>query len=238
MSKFICKDLSIGYENQTLIDDISFEICEGDYVSIVGENGAGKSTLMKTMLGLISPLDGKIKLEDLRKDEIGYLPQQELIKKDFPATVKEIVLSGFLNSAKLRPFYNKKEKEIAKRNMEILQIGSLENKSYSELSGGQKQRVLLARALSATSKILFLDEPIAGLDPIVTKELYSIIEKINKELNITIIMISHDLEEAIKYSNKVIYIGKKFFFGPTSEFINSDYYKRSKGDEEWTFLKN
>ena len=198
MAQITCKNLTLGYENRAIQENLNFSINAGDYLCIVGENGSGKSTLMKTLLHLQPPISGTIELGDgLRKNEIGYLPQQTLVQRDFPASVKEIVLSGCQGRCGWRPFYNKEDKEIARRAMEKMMIQDLQDRCYRELSGGQQQRVLLARALCAAKKILLLDEPVSGLDPKVTAEMYQLIEDLNKKDEITIIMISHDIEAAV-----------------------------------------
>ena len=176
MSQIICKDLTIGYDRQVVLEGINFEVNKGDYLCIVGENGSGKSTLMKTLLGLTPRLSGEIVFGDeLRQTELGYLPQQTEVQKDFPASVKEIVLSGCQSRMGLRPFYNKEEKKLAAENMERMGISDFKDRSYRNLSGGQQQRVLLARALCSTRKLLLLDEPVSGLDPKVTQDMYELI---------------------------------------------------------------
>lgn len=176
MAQLTCENLTLGYEGREIISDLSFSVNSGDYLCIVGENGSGKSTLMKTILGLHSPMKGKITTGDgLKQTEIGYLPQQTLVQKDFPASVREIVISGFQGKCGLRPFYTKEEKRQALENMKKMRIDDLQKRCYRELSGGQQQRVLLARALCATKSMLLLDEPVAGLDPRVTAEMYSMI---------------------------------------------------------------
>ena len=219
MEQIICQNLAIGYDGKVLLKDINFSVKEGDYLCIIGENGSGKSTLMRTLLNLQQPIHGKILFESgVRSDEIGYLPQQTIIQKDFPASVREIVLSGCQNRVGMRPFYNKSEKKRASEMMEKLQIINLENPCYRELSGGQQQRVLLARALCATKKILLLDEPVSGLDPKVTEEMYRLIEKINCEDKITIIMISHDIKTAMNYASHILHIGDEIFYGTRQEY--------------------
>jgi len=201
MAQLTCSDLKLGYEGWTILKGVSFSVEAGDYLCVVGENGSGKSTLMKTILGLLKPLGGKITWgEDLRENEIGYLPQQTIVQKDFPATVWEIVLSGCQGRAGKRPFYNRAEKELARQNMEQMGITSFSRRCYRELSGGQQQRVLLARALCATRKILLLDEPVSGLDPLVTAEMYELIRRLNQE-GVTIIMVSHDVAAAVRYNS-------------------------------------
>ena len=201
MAILTAKNLSVGYEGKAVLENVNFEIEMGDYFCIVGENGSGKSTLMKTILGLKPAIAGDIIYgEDLSKNQIGYLPQQREVQKDFPASVYEIVLSGCQNSLGRRFFYGKKEKNLALQNMERLGISSLKNKCYRELSGGQQQRVLLARALCATKKVLLLDEPVAGLDPKVTEKMYQLIKELNED-GLTIIMISHDIANVQKYGS-------------------------------------
>lgn len=223
MSLIKCENVSLGYEGKAVVENLNFEVNEGDYLCIVGENGSGKSTLMKTLLGLKNPMSGKISTGDgLKHNEIGYLPQQTVVQKDFPASVKEIVLSGFLNHSGLRPFYNKEEKQIAKDNMDKLGISDLAKRCYRDLSGGQQQRVLLARALCATRKMLLLDEPVAGLDPKVTIEMYELIKGLNDE-GITVIMISHDIHAALKYATKILHVSDKSEFYESKEaFCSSE----------------
>ena len=221
MSYIEVKDLSVGYDGVAVEKNINFTVGKGDYLCIVGENGSGKTTLMKTLLGLNDPLRGQIIFgEDLTKNEIGYLPQQTEVQKDFPASVQEIVLSGCLSACGLRPFYNKAEKALADENIRRMGIEDLKSRCYRELSGGQQQRVLLARALCATRKVLLLDEPVSGLDPKVTASLYELIKDLNKE-GITIIMVSHDIEAAVKYASHILHIGDELFFGTKTDYLKS-----------------
>ena len=224
MSQIICSNLSIGYEKNQIIDEnINFSIDEGDYLCIVGENGAGKSTLMKTLLHLIPALSGNIAYGDgLKKNEMGYLPQQTDVQRDFPCSCYEIVLSGFEGQKGIRPFFTKKEKQTAFENMQKMGILNFKNRCYNELSGGQQQRVLLARALCATKKILLLDEPVAGLDPKVSSEMYQLIESLNKIDKVTIIMITHDVTVALNYANKILHVGHTIFFGTRDEYKNTE----------------
>ncbi len=224
------KNITVSYENHKVIKDLSFEVKNKDYICILGENGSGKSTLIKTILGLKNYSKGKIEFPNLNKKEIGYLPQQSTSQKDFPASVYEIVISGCINNMGLRPFYSKEQKELAIESLKRLNILNLKNRCYRELSGGQQQRVLLARSLCATKKIILLDEPVAGLDPKATKDLYNIIDKLNKE-GITIIMVSHDIDEAIKHCNKILYLGKHKFFGTTEEYLNDEHCDCFGGDQ-------
>ena len=222
MAQLICQDLCVGYDGKAVLQDLNFAVFSGDYLCIVGENGSGKSTLMKTILGLQQPVRGRIlTLDGLRKNEIGYLPQQTQVQKDFPASVREIVLSGCQGRCGSCPFYNKEEKQLAADAMEKMQIAQLAKRCYRELSGGQQQRVLLARALCATRKMLLLDEPVSGLDPKVTAEMYALIEKLNREDGITVIMISHDIAAAVKYASHILHIGDAVFFGTKAEYLQS-----------------
>lgn len=219
MAQISCKKLSVGYGSNVLIKNLSFSVNKGDYLYILGNNGSGKTTLMQTLLHLIKPISGTITTGDgLLSDEIGYLPQQTEAQKDFPASVREIVLSGNQSRCGKRPFYNKEEKQLAKDNMKKMGIYELRKRCYRELSGGQQQRVLLARALCATQKMLLLDEPVTGLDPKVSVEMYELIEELHKE-GITIIMISHDMEAAVKYATHILHIGNDTFFGTKEEYL-------------------
>lgn len=222
MAQLTCRNLTVGYDGRTVLQGLNFEVNPGDYLCIVGENGSGKSTLMKTILGLQAPIGGTILTGDgLRKNEIGYLPQQTQAQKDFPASVREIVLSGCQGRCGSRPFYSKEEKRLAEENIGKMGIGSLTKRCYRELSGGQQQRVLLARALCATRKMLLLDEPVSGLDPRVTAEMYGLIETLNREEGITVMMISHDISAALKYASHILHIGDAVFFGTKAAYLRS-----------------
>ncbi|MDO4853382.1 MAG: ABC transporter ATP-binding protein [Clostridia bacterium] len=226
MAQLICDHLSLGYDGHEILHDLSFSVEAGDYLCIVGENGSGKSTLMKTILGLTAPIEGKVLWGDgLAKNEIGYLPQQTVVQRDFPASVWEIVLSGCQARCGLRPFYSKAEKALAEENLHKLGLEPLKNRCYRELSGGQQQRVLLARALCATQKLLLLDEPVSGLDPVVTSELYQLIESLNRE-GTTILMISHDIDAAAHFASHVLHIGKTVFWGTKTQYMQSPLYRR------------
>lgn len=203
MAILTAKELSVGYEGSSVLSGINFEINAGDYFCIVGENGSGKTTLMKTILGLQTPISGEFNFsEGLLKNEIGYLPQQSDVQRDFPASVFEIVLSGCQNGLGKKFFYSKEQKELALQNIKRMGIAQLKNRCYRELSGGQQQRVLLARALCATKRVLLLDEPVAGLDPQVTAEMYELIKQLNDD-GLTIIMISHDIDNITNYATKI-----------------------------------
>lgn len=217
-----CENLTLGYDGRAVVENLNFEINSGDYLCIVGENGSGKSTLMRTLLNLQNPISGTIETgEGLKRTEIGYLPQQTVVQRDFPASVWEIVLSGNLSRTGLKPFYSKADKQRALENLERMGISDLTKRCYRELSGGQQQRVLLARALCATKKLLLLDEPVSGLDPKVTAEMYDLIESLNKQ-GITVIMISHDIGAAVKYATHILHIGSEVFFGTKEEYLFSD----------------
>ena len=231
MAQLTCQNLCAGYDGRPVLQDLSFELLAGDYLCIVGENGSGKSTLMKTILGLQAPISGRILTGDgLRKNEIGYLPQQTQAQRDFPATVREVVLSGCLNGSK-GPFYSRADRSLANKNMEKLSITNIANRSYRELSGGQQQRVLLARALCAAKELLLLDEPVTGLDPVVTAEFYRLIKKLNRDSGIAVIMVSHDIECAVENANKILHLGSRGveFFGTTEDYLKSDAGRRFAG---------
>ena len=250
-----CQNLSLGYEGQAVIHDLTFEVDHGDYLWVVGENGSGKTTLVKGILRLISPIGGDIKFcNELKQGRIGYLSQQMALKKDFPAGVGEIVLSGNLGGMGLRPFYSAKEKRLAEEAMKQLGIAELKGKCFRDLSGGQQRRVLLARALCAAEtepvsieaehkaietscRLMVLDEPAASLDPLVTVEMYELFKTLNKSLGITIIMVSHDIQAAAQYAKHILHMeGGRGFFGETAGYLQSDMgrkffvYKREKND--------
>lgn len=234
MSYFSLNKIGFSYEGKVVLEDIHFSVEKGDYLCIVGENGAGKSTLLKGILGLKKPSEGEIILGDgLKRQDIGYLPQQTEAQKDFPASVYEVVESGCLNKLSVFPFYRKEDKKRVEDALRFLNIENLRKSCYRELSGGQQQRVLLARALCAGSKLLILDEPVAGLDPKAQTELYDLIDRLNKELKITIIMVSHDVKEIVQRAKHILHLAhKQLFFGEAEKYRESELGKNFVKDLE------
>ena len=231
MTQLTCQNLAVGYEGRAVLENLNFSVCPGDYLCIVGENGSGKSTLMKTILGLQPPVRGKVLTGDgLRKNKIGYLPQQTPVQRDFPASVREIVLSGCQGRCGDRPFYSKGEKQLAKTAMERMQVAALAKRCYRTLSGGQQQRVLLARALCAAQNMLLLDEPVSGLDPKVTGEMYGLIQRLNREDGVTILMISHDITATLNYASHILHLGRRVFFGTKADYLR-EFPQAWKGGE-------
>ncbi len=226
MSKTLisCKSISASYDGMNVLRDLTFSVNEGDYLCIVGENGSGKSTLIKCLLGIKQVDSGEIIMGDgLKQTDIGYLPQQTVLQKGFPATVGEVVLSGCLNSRGYHPFFTSKEKKRASESMEKLGISDLKSRSYRELSGGQQQRVLLARALCSAKKMILLDEPVTALDPLASSELYSVISELNQKYNIAVIMVSHDIQNSVGSASHVLHLRKDgYFFGTSSEYSDSE----------------
>ncbi len=223
MEQIVCKDLSLGYDGHTVCEHLELTVNAGDHICIVGDNGSGKSTFVKALLSLKSATGGSIEYKNgITKRDIGYLPQQSEAQKDFPATVSEVVLSGCVSRLRGRPFMSKTEKLEAMQNMKIMGIWELADKSYRELSGGQQQRVLLARALCAAGKILILDEPVSGLDPHATADMYELIHHLNKHMGVTVIMVTHDIENALRDANKVLLMG-----AATEVFESVDDYRQA-----------
>ncbi len=218
MALISARDLTVGYGPHAVAEGISFTVSEGDYLCIVGENGAGKSTLMKTLLRLQEPLAGKLTFdESIRRSGIGYLPQQTVIQRDFPASVMEIVLSGCQGRKGLRPFYSRKDRALAEENISKMGIDGLKNRCYRELSGGQQQRALLARALCAAGSMILLDEPAAGLDPGATEDMYRTIADLHRD-GMTVIMITHDIDAASRYASHILMLSGQTKFGDRDEF--------------------
>ena len=233
MSQIICRDVSLGYEGHTVSRNISFSVNAGDYVCIVGDNGSGKSTLIRVLLGLKAPICGELSLGDgLTRSDIGYLPQRTDAQKDFPASVEEVVLSGFSGKRGIRPFYSRSERRMAEGNMKQLGILELAHRPYSLLSGGQQQRVLLARALCATDKLLLLDEPVSGLDPNAAQEMYDMIYHLNRDHKITVIMVTHDLNAVLAYATKIIHMSSEaHIFESVGEYESSELFVKIKKEE-------
>lgn len=217
-------DLKIGYSGNTVFDNLSFSVNSGDYLCIVGENGSGKTTLIKGILGLLQPYSGQVEYSDgLTRNHIGYLSQQQKLTKDFPASVCEVVMSGFLNKRIVALNYSKQEREEALSIMQRTGVDALSKKSFSELSGGQQQRVLLARALCAAKKLILLDEPTSALDPLATSEFYSVVKALNKE-GMAVIMVSHDITSAVRNASHILHLSdNSYFFGTTHEYMHSEF---------------
>lgn len=219
MSIIDVKNLSAYYENRKVFENVSFSVAEGDYLCIIGENGSGKTTLMKTLLGFDIKHTGTVNFNGFTKREIGWLPQKTQHQKDFPASVWEVVLSGFAGRGFLGAFYGKETKKTAQKNMELLGVSDIAECSFSELSGGQQQKVLLCRALCAAKKVLLLDEPVTGLDAASGEEMYSLIKKLNRS-GMAIIMISHDIGRAVGEAKHILSLSEGgFFFGTDGEYV-------------------
>lgn len=227
-----CENLTMSYENRNAVENVSFSIEPGDYLCIVGENGSGKSTLLKGLLGLMRPKNGKILFGDgLTQTSIGYLPQQTVVQRDFPASVQEVVISGCLHQKGFGPFYTPSQRAAAEAAMKKLNITNLRKKSYRALSGGQQQRVLLARALCATDKLLLLDEPVTGLDPVVTSDLYALLKQLNQE-GVAIVMVSHDINCSIHNARKILHMDTGvLFFGSVDAYRKSALCEKFLGRE-------
>lgn len=226
----VCRDLSLGYEGQSVLSHLNLRVRSGDYLCLVGDNGSGKSTLLRGLLGLLPPLAGSIqRAAELERGAVGYLPQQTRAQRDFPATVEEVVLSGYLNQKGLRFFYTAAQRSRALMNMGKLGVLELRAKSYRDLSGGQQQRVLLARALCAASRLLILDEPVTGLDPAAAQDLYKTLNYLNKKEGMAVVMVTHDLRPALRDAGAVLHIGHGgSFLGTPAEYLASPYGKRFK----------
>lgn len=229
MTQITCRDLTIGYGSRIILKHLNFTVNEGDYLCIIGENGSGKSSLMRTILNLQNPINGQILYDhQIQQNGIGYLPQQTSRQKDFPASVREIVLSGCDRRSGFHPFYHASDKKKAVTAMQQLKLTHLAHRCYRELSGGQQQRVLLARALCATKKILFLDEPVSGLDPEVTADFYALIRHLNRREGITILMISHDLQATAADATHILHLGTPFFYGLASDYFHSEVHTHDR----------
>lgn len=224
MDVIVCKNLTVRNERTLALDDVSFAVHKGEFLTIVGENGAGKSTLVKTILGMTAPDAGSVETDAGTAGRIGYMPQQSSAQRDFPASVREVVLSGCVGGTGFLPFYSRAQKAAARANMDMLGVTPFAKKNYRALSGGQQQRVLLCRALCAAGEVLLLDEPTTGLDPLVTKELYTTIKHLSVEHGMTVIMVSHDVDAAIRYSDRILHLATSLrFIGTPQDYLKTPY---------------
>ena len=224
MDVIVCKNLTVRNERTLALDDVSFAVHKGEFLTIVGENGAGKSTLVKTILGMTAPDAGSVETDAGTAGRIGYMPQQSSAQRDFPASVSEVVLSGCVGGTGFLPFYSRAQKAAARANMDMLGVTPFAKKNYRALSGGQQQRVLLCRALCAAGEVLLLDEPTTGLDPLVTKELYTTVKHLSVEHGMTVIMVSHDVDAAIRYSDRILHLATSLrFIGTPQDYLKTPY---------------
>ncbi len=215
MALMTCEKAVFAYEGRVVVDALDMDVQKGEYLCIVGENGSGKSTLVKGLIRLIAPVSGKVLYgEGLTNADIGYLPQRTDVQNDFPASVWEVVTSGCRGKG---PFLTASMRRTAMENMALLGIADIRSQSFMRLSGGQQQRVLLARALCATRSVLILDEPVAGLDPLVTREMYETVAMLNRERGLTVVMISHDVEAALRYATRILHMAHGATFLGTPE---------------------
>ena len=200
-----CHQLTLGYGSKNIVNSFDYEINAGDYLCSIGRNGCGKTTFLRGLAGVLRPKAGKIELRDnLQRKQIGYLPQITVTQKDFPASVEEIVLSAFQGKSLLLPFYGRALRERANECLALTRTENLRKACFRELSGGQKQRVLLARALCAAERMLLLDEPVTGLDPESSQNMYNIIKELHEQKKMTIVMVTHDVEASTKYATRIL----------------------------------
>lgn len=224
-----CEGLTLQYDQIVALEDVGFEVFEGERLVIAGENGSGKSTLLKGLLGLMPRARGKVHLGGgLTQKDIGYLPQQTELQRNFPASVMEVTISGCLAHKGLRPYYNRAERQRAREALEMVGMSSFEKHPYGALSGGQQQRVRLARALCAGTRLLLLDEPVTGLDPAITAELYRLLDTLHEEHGMAMVMVSHDIQSALEHADKVLHLQKRVLFFGTQED-----YRRSPIGARW-----
>ena len=218
MSLITCEKATFAYEGVPVVKELDLQIEKGQYLCIVGENGSGKSTLVKGLLGLLKPVSGKVTFGDgLRQTEIGYLPQRVDLQPDFPASVWEVASSGCHGL-----WMNGKRRQLVEDNLRLMGMDHLAKRSFARLSGGQQQRVLLARALCATRSLLLLDEPVAGLDPVVTREMYDVIRMLHEERGLTVVMISHDIQAATQEADRILHLtATGSFYGTPFEYRHS-----------------
>ncbi len=221
MSNLItAQNITLAFDGHTAAENVSFTLARGDYLCVVGENGSGKSTLLRAVTGEIKPVAGRLMISpELRRAGIGYLPQQSKIQRDFPASVREVVVSGCVRRDNTGLFWKRKSKKRAAEYMKLLHVDALADKCFGELSGGQRQRVLLARAMCASDLLLLLDEPMNGLDPEAAHEMYHAVRMLNRERGLAIMMVSHDVGCALHEAGHVLSMCRGHsFYGTVEEY--------------------
>lgn len=217
-----CRKLVPGYGARAVAGEIDIDVSEGDGLCVVGGNGTGKSTFLRTLLGLQPALSGEVSFNpSLRPGDIGYLPQQNPLQRDFPATAREVAMSGCQAMRGTRPFFRERERAIANEAMGRFGVAAFADRPYRELSGGQRQRVLLARALCAGRRLLVLDEPATGLDPGAAAELYAAMAELHRG-GLATISVTHDMAGGLEGATHILDLGRaKPFFGPMAEWARS-----------------
>ena len=213
--KISVENVTFSYDDEPVLDNISFNVYDRDIITVVGPNGGGKTTLLKLILGLLKPDMGNIKINGKRP---GYVPQFSLFDSKFPITVFDVVLSGRLTSG--MGFYNRKDKREAEKAIRDMRLEKVINSHFSALSGGQRQRVLIARALAGNPEILLLDEPTANVDASVGSYLSEILLELNREL--TIMLVTHDMGFVHSLTGRVFCINLGFHEHPLERIKQDD----------------
>ncbi len=220
-----------SYTAEEVIKDVSLEIHKGDYVGIIGPNGGGKSTLLKLMLGILKPNKGTIRLfgEDIKEfkgwSKIGYVPQRAHIEMNFPVTVEEVVAMGRFGKRGLFHFPTIEDKEETLFALQQVDMLGFKNRLIGDLSGGQQQRVFIARALAAKPQVIFLDEPTVGVDVRTQKQFYEFLRKLNRDLNLTLVLSSHELDVVAHEATELVYINRTIvYYGNPEEFLKGAYF--------------
>ena len=240
-------NLSFSYAKQMVLEDVSFEIKKRDFLAIIGPNGGGKSTLLKLMMGILTPIKGEVLLfgkpPQKNKTIIGYVPQNTAHNLDFPITVLDVVLMGLLHKRNRLRRYDNELKQKALESLKRVKMDGFANRKIAELSGGERQRVFIARALCSNPDILMLDEPTASIDFIGQREIFELLEELNK--NITVMVVSHDMGMVMGYAKHVIYVHKTVVMHTINSHTRyqikhqlKDHKGHYCGAEFWTNLGN
>lgn len=231
------KDVSFSFGEDLVIKNVNLQVHKGDYLGIIGPNGGGKSTLLKLMLGLLTPINGEVLLYNtpIKKfrdwSRVGYVAQHAThIDPHFPMTVEEVVTMGRYPQIGLFRFPTQKDKDIVKDALNQVEMSDFKNRLVGDLSGGQQQRVFIARALAGKPEVIVLDEPTVGVDVKTQKQFYTLLQKLNTDLDLTLVLVSHELDIVAHEATEIAYINRELVYhGIPKEFLHSEYFEKLTG---------
>lgn len=232
------KNVSFAYQDENVLEDISLNVHQGDYLGIIGPNGSGKTTLLKIMLGLLTPSHGTVELfgQDIRSfrewSKIGYVPQKAThFDVTYPATVYEVVAMGRYGKRGLFHWLNAHDHHIIRESLKQVDMLDYKDRIIGDLSGGQQQRVLIARALATQPEVILLDEPTVGVDVQTQESFYTLLKKLNHEYNLTLVLVSHDIQVVAAQATELACVNKTLMYDDDPQnFLKSNKLKELYGE--------